>query len=224
MFTVTQVGSWPRSPDAAAGPARPPEGAASPAQDFERVADEEVRRMRPLQVEAGVELVVDGEHRRDNFYSFVTEKVDGTRLMSLAEMLDTVEDKSGFEEMLDDPRRPGLGDPQPDLRRPPLAPRAAGGRRAALRPAADRPAGQGHPARPVPAHPLDVGRGLFRAGLRGTRRRWARTWCGSCARSCSTCARPARLRPVRRAGADRDRPLGGDEPPHLHVSDAGHPP
>ena len=43
---------------------------------------------------------MDGELRRDNFYSFITDKVDGTRLMSLAEMLDTVEDKAAFEEML----------------------------------------------------------------------------------------------------------------------------
>jgi 5-methyltetrahydropteroyltriglutamate--homocysteine methyltransferase len=64
------------------------------------VADHEVRRCVELQVEAGVDIVVDGEHRRDNFYSFLTEKVEGTRLMSLAEMLDTVEDKSGFEEIL----------------------------------------------------------------------------------------------------------------------------
>jgi 5-methyltetrahydropteroyltriglutamate--homocysteine methyltransferase len=53
------------------------------------------------QIEAGVDVVVDGEQRRDNFYSFVTDKLDGTRLMSLAEMLDTVEDKAGFEDMLD---------------------------------------------------------------------------------------------------------------------------
>jgi 5-methyltetrahydropteroyltriglutamate--homocysteine methyltransferase len=52
------------------------------------------------QVDAGVDVIVDGEHRRDNFYSFVTDKLDGTRLMSLAEMLDTVEDKASFEEML----------------------------------------------------------------------------------------------------------------------------
>jgi 5-methyltetrahydropteroyltriglutamate--homocysteine methyltransferase len=45
-------------------------------------------------------VVVDGEHRRDNFYSFVTDKLDGTRLMSLAELLDTVEDKAAFDEML----------------------------------------------------------------------------------------------------------------------------
>ena len=49
---------------------------------------------------AGVDYVVDGELRRDNFYSFITEKVDGTRLMSIAELLETVEDKAAFEEML----------------------------------------------------------------------------------------------------------------------------
>jgi 5-methyltetrahydropteroyltriglutamate--homocysteine methyltransferase len=52
------------------------------------------------QVEANVDVVVDGELRRDNFYSFLTDKVEGTRLMSLGEMLDTVEDKAAFEEML----------------------------------------------------------------------------------------------------------------------------
>jgi len=68
--------------------------------EFASVADEEVRRCVQIQLEAGVDIIVDGEHRRDNFYSFITDKVAGTRLMSLAEMLDTVEDKAGFEEML----------------------------------------------------------------------------------------------------------------------------
>ena len=43
---------------------------------------------------------VDGELRRDNFYSFVAEKLSGVRLMTLAEMLDVVEDKAGFEQLL----------------------------------------------------------------------------------------------------------------------------
>ena len=64
------------------------------------MADDEVRRCVRHQLDAGVDVVVDGEQRRDSFYSFITEKVAGTRLMSLAEMLDTVEDKASFEEML----------------------------------------------------------------------------------------------------------------------------
>ena len=44
MFTVTQVGSWPRSQGAAARPARPPEGAHLAARSSSAVADDEVRR------------------------------------------------------------------------------------------------------------------------------------------------------------------------------------
>jgi methionine synthase II (cobalamin-independent) len=99
MFTVTQVGSWPRSKELLFALRQRQKGEISRPQ-FERLADDEVRRCVQIQVDAGVDVVVDGEQRRDNFYSFVTEKLDGTRLMSLAEMLDTVEDKSSFEEML----------------------------------------------------------------------------------------------------------------------------
>lgn len=99
MFDVTQVGSWPRSREMLRALRDKRKGRLDRAA-FDRVADEEVRRTIQIQLDAGVDVVVDGEHRRDNFYSFVTEKLDGTRLMTLAEMLDTVEDKSGFEEML----------------------------------------------------------------------------------------------------------------------------
>ena len=99
MFEVTQVGSWPRSRDLLRALRDKQRGRLS-REEFEAVADEEVRRCVAFQVDAGVDVVVDGEHRRDNFYSFVTDKLDGTRLMSLAEMLDTLEDKASFEEML----------------------------------------------------------------------------------------------------------------------------
>jgi methionine synthase II (cobalamin-independent) len=99
-FSVTQVGSWPRSRDLLRALRDRQQGRASRA-EFDRVADGEVRRCVAAQLEADVDVIVDGEQRRDNFYSFVTEKLAGTQLMSLAEMLDTVEDKSGFEEMLD---------------------------------------------------------------------------------------------------------------------------
>lgn len=99
MFEVTQVGSWPRS--------RPLLGALRDVQrgrmtrrEFLAVAEPEVERVLQIQEDAGVDIVVDGELRRDNFYSFITDKIEGTQLMSLAEMLDEVEDKSGFEEIL----------------------------------------------------------------------------------------------------------------------------
>lgn len=99
MFDVTQVGSWPRSRDLLRALRDKQQGRMT-RKEFDAVADGEVRRCVAHQVDAGVDVVVDGEQRRDNFYSFVTDKLDGTRLMSLAEMLDTVEDKAAFEEML----------------------------------------------------------------------------------------------------------------------------
>jgi 5-methyltetrahydropteroyltriglutamate--homocysteine methyltransferase len=99
LFPVTMVGSWTRSPELLRAQSRKQRGRISAA-EFERVADKAVLETLRLQEEAGVDLVTDGEQRRDNFYSFVAEKLDGVRLMSLAEMLDLVEDKDGFERIL----------------------------------------------------------------------------------------------------------------------------
>jgi 5-methyltetrahydropteroyltriglutamate--homocysteine methyltransferase len=99
LFPVTMVGSWTRSPELLRAQGRKQRGRI-PVSEFERVADEAVLETLRLQEEAGVDLVTDGEQRRDNFYSFVAEKLDGVRLMSLAEMLDLVEDKDGFERIL----------------------------------------------------------------------------------------------------------------------------
>ena len=68
--------------------------------DFSAVAEGEIRRTVALQEEAGLDILVDGEHRRESFYAFITEKIAGTKLMSLADMLDYVDDKAEFEEML----------------------------------------------------------------------------------------------------------------------------
>ena len=67
---------------------------------FQRVADREVDACLKAQIGAGIDIVGDGELRRDNFYSFVSEKIAGVRMMSLADMLDTVEDRVSFEAML----------------------------------------------------------------------------------------------------------------------------
>jgi 5-methyltetrahydropteroyltriglutamate--homocysteine methyltransferase len=99
MFSVTQVGSWPRSRELLKALRAKQKNEIS-RDKFDAIADEEVRRCVRIQLDAGVDIIVDGEQRRDNFYSFITDKVDGTRLMSLADMLETVEDKAGFEEML----------------------------------------------------------------------------------------------------------------------------
>lgn len=99
LFPVTTVGSWPRSQSLLRALKARRLGRISAA-EFSEIADAEVLDALRIQEDAGVDIVTDGEQRRDNFFSFLFEKVDGVKLMSLAEMLDYVEDKAGFEEML----------------------------------------------------------------------------------------------------------------------------
>lgn len=93
LFPVTSVGSWPR-PDwlLRAAKRRSP--------DLREQQDRAVRLALEQQERAGVDVVVDGEQRRDNFYSFLCEKLEGLQLMTMADLLDHVEDRSGFEALL----------------------------------------------------------------------------------------------------------------------------
>lgn len=99
LLPVTTVGSWPRPPELLRAQRLKHTGSLS-AEDFERQADAAVLEVIRLQERAGVDIVTDGEQRRDNFYSFVAEKLAGTQLMTLLEMLDLVEDKASFERVL----------------------------------------------------------------------------------------------------------------------------
>lgn len=98
-FLTTQVGSWPRSRKMLKALRGYQQGGVDK-RAYLAVAEEEIRRTVELQERAGLDILVDGEHRRESFYAFITDKVAGTRLMSLADMLDYVEDKAAFEEML----------------------------------------------------------------------------------------------------------------------------
>jgi len=100
LFPVTTVGSWPRSPELLRA-LRRRRRREIPAEQFLDTARAGVREALRAQLEAGVDLVTDGEQTRDNFYSFVAEKLEGVRLMTLAEMLELVEDKEGFRRLLD---------------------------------------------------------------------------------------------------------------------------
>lgn len=99
LFPVTTVGSWPRSQDLLKAQRAKRAGRLSIA-EFEALADQEIKQFIGRQEEIGIDLITDGEQRRDNFYSFVAEKIEGVQLMSLGEMLDYVEDKAGFERLL----------------------------------------------------------------------------------------------------------------------------
>src|SRR5262245_21712783 len=98
-LAITTVGSWPRTPELLRAQKLKRAGRLAP-EEFEQLADAAVLELLRLQESVGVELVTDGEQRRDSFFSFVAEKLDGVRLMTLAEMLEIVDDKAGFERIL----------------------------------------------------------------------------------------------------------------------------
>jgi len=99
LFPVTVVGSWSRPPWLVQALRRRQAGDISK-EEFDRIADDAVLAAVKYQEDAGVDIVSDGEVRRDNFYSFVVEKLSGMKLMKVSELLDYVKDRAGFEEVL----------------------------------------------------------------------------------------------------------------------------
>ncbi|HVA68476.1 MAG TPA: cobalamin-independent methionine synthase II family protein [Candidatus Binataceae bacterium] len=99
LFPVTTVGSWSRQ-DWLVRALRSRQSGEMTGEDFNRIADDAVLAAIKYQEDAGVDIVSDGEMRRDNFYSFVVDKLNGMRLMKLSELLDFVKDRAGFEEIL----------------------------------------------------------------------------------------------------------------------------
>lgn len=99
LFPVTVVGSLPRPKTLLKALGRRQKGAINNA-EFELIAQDATREALRLQDKAGVDVVTDGEQRRDNFYSFIAGHIEGIRLVTLAEMLDYVENKAAFEKLL----------------------------------------------------------------------------------------------------------------------------
>jgi 5-methyltetrahydropteroyltriglutamate--homocysteine methyltransferase len=99
LFPVTVVGSWTR-PEWLVQTLRRRQAGEISAEEFNRIADDAVLAALKYQEDAGVDIVTDGEMRRDNFYSFVVDKLSGMRLMKLSELLDYMKDRAGFEETL----------------------------------------------------------------------------------------------------------------------------
>jgi 5-methyltetrahydropteroyltriglutamate--homocysteine methyltransferase len=99
LFPVTVVGSWTR-PEWLVQALRRRQAGEISAEEFNRIADDAVLAAIKYQEDAGVDIVADGEMRRDNFYSFVVDKLSGMRLMKLSELLDYMKDRAGFEEIL----------------------------------------------------------------------------------------------------------------------------
>ena len=98
-LSVMGVGSWPRPRWMLQALHAHLEGKLSDA-EFEQTADDAVRLAIAAQVAAGVDVVTDGEQRRDNYASFVGERLDNCQLVPITDLLAYVSDPAEFEREL----------------------------------------------------------------------------------------------------------------------------
>ena len=98
-FSIMGIGSWPRPRWMLQAMHQHMEGRLSDA-EFEATADDAVRLVVEAQLRAGVDVVTDGEQRRDSYSSFVAGILDNCQLIPLTDLLPLVDDPEEFEREL----------------------------------------------------------------------------------------------------------------------------
>jgi 5-methyltetrahydropteroyltriglutamate--homocysteine methyltransferase len=71
-----------------------------PESEFQSTADDAVRLAVEAQLRTGVDVVTDGEQRRDSYASFVGGRLDNCQLIPLTDLLPLVDDPAAFEQEL----------------------------------------------------------------------------------------------------------------------------
>lgn len=99
-LAVMGVGSWPRPRWLLTALHEHLQGRMSD-EDFEATADDAVALAVQAQMRAGVDLVTDGEQRRDNYSSFVGGLLQNCQLVPLTDLLPYVEDPEEFRREMD---------------------------------------------------------------------------------------------------------------------------
>ena len=95
-LSVMGIGSWPRPGWMLRSIHDHMEGRL-PDDEFEATARDAVRLAVDVQVRAGVDVVTDGEQRRDNYSSFVGGLLDNCALVPLTDLLPLVDDPEHFQ-------------------------------------------------------------------------------------------------------------------------------
>jgi 5-methyltetrahydropteroyltriglutamate--homocysteine methyltransferase len=98
-LSVMGIGSWPRPRWMLDALHAHLEGKL-PDAEFEQTADDAVKLAIQAQLAAGVDVVTDGEQRRDNYASFVGARLDNCQLVPIADLLAYVRDPAEFEREL----------------------------------------------------------------------------------------------------------------------------
>lgn len=99
-FSVMGVGSWPRPNWLLRSLHERLEGRLSD-EEFDAAAQDAVRLAIQAQERAGVDVITDGEQRRDNYASFVGGLLDNCQLIPLTDLLPYVDHPDEFQRELD---------------------------------------------------------------------------------------------------------------------------
>ncbi|MFN7251536.1 MAG: 5-methyltetrahydropteroyltriglutamate--homocysteine methyltransferase [Anaerobacillus sp.] len=99
LFPTSLIGSMPRSKEVLKALRMMRRGTIDPF-DFNNLIEAETEKVINLQENFGINVITSGELGRDNYVSFVSDKIGGVKMMSMSEMLDYIDDKKAFENML----------------------------------------------------------------------------------------------------------------------------
>jgi 5-methyltetrahydropteroyltriglutamate--homocysteine methyltransferase len=98
-LSVMGIGSWPRPRWMLQALHEYLDGRL-PEPEFQATADDAVQLALDAQVAAGVDVVTDGEQRRDNYASFVASRLDNCQLVPITDLMPYVDDPEEFEREL----------------------------------------------------------------------------------------------------------------------------
>ena len=99
-FLTSLLGSMPRSKKLLTAKRKLNKGNID-LKTYQEILDEETKYVVELQKNNYIDIVTSGELNRDNYVSFIAERLEGVSMMSMADMFDYIEDKQGFEQILE---------------------------------------------------------------------------------------------------------------------------
>lgn len=99
LFKTSLIGSMPRGHEILMARRKLSAGLIDE-ETYEKLVDEKTKEVVKLQEDLDIDIITSGEIGRDNYVSFISEKLGGVSQMSMAEMLDYVDDKREFENIL----------------------------------------------------------------------------------------------------------------------------
>lgn len=99
-FTTSLIGSLPRSKEVMALKRRL-KFDVDYKKKYEDLIKIETEKLVKLQEKYSIDIITNGELARDNYVSFVADKIDGVVMMNMGDMLEYIDDKQAFEQILE---------------------------------------------------------------------------------------------------------------------------